>query len=231
MKGIECAFTGVLSKDPDLRTSKASGKPFANLNAGVTIGQTDDGKDQMQWVRVVCFGEVAEKVAASAKKGSSVYVEGSLTLSEWNDKSSGEPKHGIPGDYQLGAGHHRLEAQRRLGFNKADLKIGDYDDDQMIKIMIGENATQMGQNAAALIDSIGAVIHRIAYITLTAEWDRSAQLCRTLYGTETGFLSAREQRARNRKFKEETGSTLMMKFPLGDDGFTRKKAAKHEKTR
>jgi single-strand DNA-binding protein len=93
MKGIECAFTGVLSKDPELKTSKA-GKFFANLNIGVVTGQTDDGKDAMQWLRVTCFGETAEKIAATAKKGSSIYAEGALSLNEFTDKS-GEKRHGL----------------------------------------------------------------------------------------------------------------------------------------
>jgi single stranded DNA-binding protein len=93
MKGIECAFTGVLSKDPELKTLKA-GKSFANPNIGVVTGQMDDGKDAMQWLRLVCFGEVAEKIAASAKKGSSIYAEGQLTATEYTDKA-GEKKHGL----------------------------------------------------------------------------------------------------------------------------------------
>lgn len=37
----------------------------------------------------------------------------------------------------------------------------------------------MGQNSAAMLDSVCAAIRRIAYLTLTVE-DCSAQLCRTL---------------------------------------------------
>jgi single-stranded DNA-binding protein len=88
-RGIEAAFTGVLSRDPELRTSK-TGKPFASLNLGVVVGQTDDGKDHIQWLRATCFGETAERIAANAKKGSQAYVEGSLSLNEWNDKATGD---------------------------------------------------------------------------------------------------------------------------------------------
>jgi chemotaxis protein histidine kinase CheA len=77
---------------------------------------------------------------------------------------------GTGSTYELAAGHHRLEAMRRLKFKEADLKIGDYDDDQMINIMVDENAKQMGQNSAAILDSVCASIRRIAYITLTGEW-------------------------------------------------------------
>jgi single-strand DNA-binding protein len=93
MKGIECALEGVLGKDPELKVSKG-GTPYAGLNIVVTVGKDDDGKDVGQWLRVTCFKEVAEHVAATAKKGSRLYVEGSLTLSQWNDQS-GEVRHGL----------------------------------------------------------------------------------------------------------------------------------------
>ena len=47
-----------------------------NPSIVVTVGQADDGKDVSQWLRVACFGEVAEKIAAHAKKCDRVYVEG-----------------------------------------------------------------------------------------------------------------------------------------------------------
>ena len=94
MRGIETAFWGVLGKDPELRTSK-SGKPFATMNVVVTVGTADNGKDVGQWLRVACFGEAAEKIAARAEKGDRVYVEGTLTLNTWADKATGEAKTGL----------------------------------------------------------------------------------------------------------------------------------------
>jgi single-strand DNA-binding protein len=92
-RGIEAAFWGVLAKDPERRTSK-TGKPFATMNVAVTIGNSDDGREVTQWVRVACFGETAEKIAAAAKKGDRVYCEGSLTLNEWTD-AQGERRTGL----------------------------------------------------------------------------------------------------------------------------------------
>ena len=91
MRGIETAFWGVLGKDPELRTSK-TGNAFATMNVAVTVGKADDGKDISQWVRVACFGETAETIAAKARKGDRVYVEGQLTLNTWADKTTGEIK-------------------------------------------------------------------------------------------------------------------------------------------
>jgi single stranded DNA-binding protein len=94
MKGIETAFFGVIGSDTiELKTSR-SGTPWASFSAGVTTGTTDDGKDILQWVRVSCFAETAERVAASFKKNDRCYVEGSLKLDHWTDKQ-GEQKHGL----------------------------------------------------------------------------------------------------------------------------------------
>jgi len=46
-------------------------------------------------VRVACFGEAAETLAARAKKGDCVYCEGSLTQTQWNDRATGEVKYGL----------------------------------------------------------------------------------------------------------------------------------------
>jgi single-strand DNA-binding protein len=92
-RGIECAFWGVLGKEPELKTSK-TGNPLATMNVVVTVGQADDGKEVSQWLRVVCFGEAAEKIAAKVRKGDRVYVEGTLTLNTWQS-ADGETKTGL----------------------------------------------------------------------------------------------------------------------------------------
>ncbi len=93
MRGIESAFWGTLGKDPELRTSK-TGNPFCSFNCVVTVGKADDGKDVSQWVRVACFGQVAEEIAARAAKLDRVYVEGALTLNTWQT-AAGEQRSGL----------------------------------------------------------------------------------------------------------------------------------------
>jgi len=93
-RGIECAFWATLGKDPELKTSRA-GTPYAGMNAVVVTGTTDEGKDVSQWLRVTCFNGTAEAIAAEAKKGDRVYVEGTLTLNTWADKATGEAKTGL----------------------------------------------------------------------------------------------------------------------------------------
>ncbi len=92
-RGIECAFWGVLGKDPVLQTSK-NGNPYSGLNVVVVTGQSSDGKDVTQWLRVTCFGDAAKALSASAKKGDRVYIEGTLTMTQWSS-ATGEMRHGL----------------------------------------------------------------------------------------------------------------------------------------
>ena len=92
MRGIECAFTASLGQDVELRKSKA-GKTFATFPCVVDMGH-EDGKETAQWLRCICFGDTAEKLAERAKKADRVYVEGSLSLNSW-EGADGETKHGL----------------------------------------------------------------------------------------------------------------------------------------
>jgi hypothetical protein len=70
------------------------------------------------------------------------------------------------GRYQQVFGHHRLEAMKRLKYKEVDCKVEDIDEDQLIKEMVLENSTQQGNNAAAQLDSVGAIIRRLGYLVL-----------------------------------------------------------------
>jgi single-strand DNA-binding protein len=75
--------TGRLSRDPEVRTSKA-GKAVCKLSI-----PTDDGwgeRKKTTWHNIVCFGKTAEIVAQYKKKGDWVCVQGRLEIDEWEDK-------------------------------------------------------------------------------------------------------------------------------------------------
>jgi single-strand DNA-binding protein len=88
-KGVEAAFSGRLGGDPQERVS-AKGAAWASFTVAV-----EGNEEQTTWVRVAVFGDVAQRVAAELRKGCQVYVEGSLRLSEWRDKRTGELRHGL----------------------------------------------------------------------------------------------------------------------------------------
>ena len=122
-RGIESAFWGVLGKDPELKTSK-TGNPFTTMNAVVTVGTSDDGKDVSQWIRVACFGDTAKNIANRAKEGDRVYVEGALTMTQWND-AQGEVRHG------LNVAAWKVERVASIGKNR-ERKPGAYQDNGVV---------------------------------------------------------------------------------------------------
>lgn len=69
--------------------------------------------------------------------------------------------------YQLAFGHHRIEALKLAGWDKAELSVVKYDDDQMIRAMAIENATQRGGDGGAINDAVAGVIRRLGYLLLT----------------------------------------------------------------
>ncbi len=79
---------GRLGRDPELRYSQ-SGSPVCTLSVATDEGYTDrDGKkvDRTEWHRVVLYSKAAENCNQFLKKGSLVYVEGSLQTRKWQDQ-------------------------------------------------------------------------------------------------------------------------------------------------
>ena len=86
-------LVGNLGNDPDIRYT-ASGAAVANLSVATTDTwkdkETGENKDRTEWHRVVFFGKLAEICEQYLKKGSQVYVEGSLQTRKWQDKSGND---------------------------------------------------------------------------------------------------------------------------------------------
>lgn len=84
---------GNLGRDPEIRTF-----PSGDQVANVTIATTDKWKDKQsgemkeatEWHRVVFNGRLAEIAGQYLRKGSQVYVEGSLRTRKWTDQSGVE---------------------------------------------------------------------------------------------------------------------------------------------
>src|SRR6201997_4072149 len=85
---------GNLGKDPEIR-SLNSGDRVANLTVATSETwrdrQSGERKEKTEWHRVVIFNDNLVKVAESyLKKGSKVYLEGSLQTRKWTDNSGQE---------------------------------------------------------------------------------------------------------------------------------------------
>jgi len=86
-------IVGNLGRDPEMRTF-----PSGDRVANVTIATTDRWKDKTsgemkeatEWHRVVFNGRLAEIAGEYLRKGSQVYVEGSLRTRKWTDQQGVE---------------------------------------------------------------------------------------------------------------------------------------------
>jgi single-strand DNA-binding protein len=85
---------GNLGKDPEIRTMP-SGERIANLTVATSEQWRDkmsgERKEKTEWHRVVIFNDNLAKIAEQyLKKGSTVYLEGSLQTRKWTDQSGVE---------------------------------------------------------------------------------------------------------------------------------------------
>ncbi len=80
---------GNLGKDPEVRTMQ-NGNKVANLSLATSENWRDkatgERKEKTEWHRVVIFGNLADIAEKYLKKGSKVYVSGSLQTRKWQNK-------------------------------------------------------------------------------------------------------------------------------------------------
>ena len=87
-------LVGNLGKDPEIRTL-TSGDRVCNLTLATSESWRDrtsgEKKEKTEWHRIVIFNDNLVKVAENyLKKGSTVYIEGSLQTRKWTDNSGVE---------------------------------------------------------------------------------------------------------------------------------------------
>lgn len=120
-------IVGNLGRDPEMRTF-----PSGDQVANVTIATTDKWKDKQsgemreatEWHRVVFNGRLAEIVGQYLRKGSQVYVEGSLRTRKWTDQA-GIEKYST----EIRADNMQMLGSRQgMGGGGASGGQGDYDD-------------------------------------------------------------------------------------------------------
>jgi single-strand DNA-binding protein len=85
-------LVGNLGRDPEVRYL-----PDGGAVTNVSVATTDTWKDKSgekqertEWHRIAFFGKLAEIAGEYLKKGSQVYVEGSLRTRKWQDKEGKE---------------------------------------------------------------------------------------------------------------------------------------------
>lgn len=84
---------GNLGADPEVRYMP-SGSAVTNIRVATSDGwkdkQTGEMQERTEWHRIVFFNRLAEIASEYLRKGSKVYVEGSLRTNKWQDQSGNE---------------------------------------------------------------------------------------------------------------------------------------------
>jgi len=89
-------LVGNLGNDPEHRMLPSGG---AVTNISIATSETWKDKstgqpqERTEWHRIVFFNRLAEIAAEYLRKGSKVYVEGSLRTRKWQDKQSGQDRY------------------------------------------------------------------------------------------------------------------------------------------
>jgi len=96
MRGVNKAIiVANLGKDPEIRYT-ANGTAAATFPVATSEQWTDkDGKkvEQTDWHQIRMYGKLAEIAAEYLKKGSKVYLEGSIHTDKWQDKQTGQDRY------------------------------------------------------------------------------------------------------------------------------------------
>ncbi|HEU4593056.1 MAG TPA: single-stranded DNA-binding protein [Steroidobacteraceae bacterium] len=84
---------GNLGADPETR-AMPSGMTVANIRVATSESwkdkQSGESKERTEWHNVAMFGRLGEIAGEYLKKGSKVYIEGSLRTRKWQDKQGND---------------------------------------------------------------------------------------------------------------------------------------------
>lgn len=143
---------GNLGADPDVRYMP-NGSAVANVTVATSTvwrdKQTGELVERTEWHRVVFFSRLAEIVGEYLRKGSKIYIEGSLRTRKWQDKTTGVDRFTteiVANEMQMldsrtGGTHSRQGEGVQQGadfghdqdaipeFNQGDDQSGNFDDD------------------------------------------------------------------------------------------------------
>ncbi len=82
-------LVGNIGSDPEVRYMP-NGNAVTNLSLATTEGwkdkQTGERQERTEWHRVVCFNRLGEIAGEYVRKGTKLYVEGSLRTRKWQDQ-------------------------------------------------------------------------------------------------------------------------------------------------
>lgn len=133
-------LVGNLGRDPEMRTFP-SGDQVANVSLATTDKwkdkQSGEARDHTEWHHLVFNGRLAEIAGQYLRKGSQIYVEGSIRTRKWTDQQSGQERYSteirVDQMQMLGGkpegGTQQQAAKAAPKQSPADGGFGDIDDD------------------------------------------------------------------------------------------------------
>jgi single-strand DNA-binding protein len=137
---------GYLGQNPDIRYM-TNGSAVVNINLATSENWKDKNtgeiKEKTEWHKVVLFGKLAEIAGEYLKKGSQVYIEGSLQTRKWKDQNNFERYTteiivNMNGSMQmLGSRKNNLNTKKNdfeRSLNNSSLKKKDIKDDKNLLI-------------------------------------------------------------------------------------------------
>ena len=97
MRGVnKVILVGTLGQDPDTKTFPSGGSvtQFSIATSEQwTDKNTGERKEATEWHRIVLNNRLGEIAQQYLKKGSKVYIEGSLRTRKWQDKATGQDRY------------------------------------------------------------------------------------------------------------------------------------------
>jgi len=88
-------LVGNLGKDPEVKYTPG-GMAVAKFSLATSERKKDkegNWQDHTEWHNLTAFGRTAEIAGEYLKKGRTVFIEGALRTSSWDDKESGQKKY------------------------------------------------------------------------------------------------------------------------------------------
>ena len=127
MRGVnKVILLGTVGRDPEVRSLGQSGSIVTSISLATSEAWKDKNTGQLteqtEWHRVVFYGRLAEISGEYLRKGSKVYVEGSIHTRKWQDKTTGQDRYST----EIKASVMQLLDNRSAGGNNQN---SDYNND------------------------------------------------------------------------------------------------------
>src|SRR3954451_14080137 len=85
----KCMIIGNLGRDPEMRYTP-SGQAVTQFTVATNRNYSDQNQEwqkETEWLRVVVWGQQAERAAENLRKGNKVYIEGRIQTRQWEDQT------------------------------------------------------------------------------------------------------------------------------------------------